>query len=167
MSSNSIAPDSDSVKEIGDLWDRQDAEDPGFDYARYNSPSWVMVKTFFAVAMMSLVFLLYSLHELRWTLFGSGTGILILAMMPFFAGLILGFTFENPKLALLYSILIGFISIGICMALMMLPKMLGLAEYGPGFMRNVWFYGFFVPFIVTISFVPAGTMVSVSTNIYE
>ena len=117
--------------------------------------------------MMSLVFLLYSLHELRWTLFGSATGILILVLMPFFAGLILGFTFENPKLALAYSMLMGFISICICMMLMTLPKMLGLAEYGPGFMRNVLFYGFFIPFLVTISFVPAGAMVSSSTNVYE
>ena len=117
--------------------------------------------------MMSLVYLLYALRELPWGLFGSVIGILILVMTPFFAGLILGFTFENPKLALVYSLLIGFLSIGLGIILMMLPKTLELAQYGPLFMKDVWFYGFFIPFLVTISFVPAGAMISASTNVYE
>jgi len=127
----------------------------------------VLIKTLFAVTMMSLVYMLYALKELPWGLFGSVIGILILVMTPFFAGLILGFTFENPKLALAFSTFIGFVSIGLGMLMMMLPKILGLAEYGPDFMKDVWFYGFFIPFLVTISFVPTGAMVSVSTNVYD
>jgi len=127
----------------------------------------MLTKTGFAVCMMSLVYLLYALSELPWGLFGSVAGILILVMTPFFAGLILGFAFDSPKRALVYSLIIGFISIGICIFLMMLPKLLELAEYGSGFLKNVLFYGFFIPFLVTISFVPAGAMLSASTNVYE
>ena len=127
----------------------------------------MLVKTCFAVCMMSLVYLLYALIELPWGLFGSVTGILILVMTPFLAGLILGFTFESPRRALVFSLVIGFMSIGICIVLMMLPKLLNLAEYGSGFMTNLLFYGFFIPFLVTISFVPAGAMLSASTNVYD
>lgn len=117
--------------------------------------------------MITLVYLLYALNELPWRLFGSVIGILLLVMAPFFSGLILGFTFESPKAALAYSIIIGFFSVGLCMALMMLPGILNITEIGFGLNKNVWFYGFFIPFLVTISFVPAGAMISSSTNVYE
>ena len=116
---------------------------------------------------MTLVFLLYALHELPWRLFGSATGILILVLTPFFAGMILGFTFESPKTALAFSIPLGFLSIGLTMILMMLPRLMGIAEFGYNLDTNVWFYGFFIPFLVTISFVPAGTMISASANMVE
>ena len=155
------------MKSIGDLWSRQEENVSEFDFSRYNTVPWMVIKTIFAVCMMAVAYLLYALHELPWALFGSVAGILILTGAPFFAGLMLGFAFESPKRALAYSVMLGFISIGLCMALMMLPMNLELAEYGPGFMKNVWFYGFFIPFLVTISFVPAGTMVSASTNVYD
>ncbi|MDD4307211.1 MAG: hypothetical protein PHU53_00185 [Thermoplasmata archaeon] len=152
---------------MGDLWNTQDIQTREFDYGRYNTVPWVLLKSFFAICMMTLVYLLYALHELPWRLFGSVIGILILVLAPFFAGLILGFTFESPKAALAYSIIIGFVSVGSCMALMMLPGILHVTEFGFGLNKNVWFYGFFIPFLVTISFVPAGALVSSSTNVYE
>ncbi len=160
-------PEGDPVKEIGEFWNRQEEQVYDFDFARYNSGPWFAVKTGLSICMISLVYLIYGLHELPWSLYGSATGIIILVMTPFFAGMILGYTFENPKLALAYSLVIGFISIGISFFLMLLPNMLELAEYGPGFMKNVWFYGFFLPFLVTMSFVSAGTMLSASTNVYS
>jgi hypothetical protein len=133
----------------------------------YNSGPWFVVKTIFAASIMTLAFVLYALHELSWSLFGSGLGLIILAVAPFFAGLMLGFSFQSPRRALAFSLLIGLISIALCFFLMMLPYLLKLADYGPGFMGDVWFYGFIIPFLLTISLVPAGAMASVSTNIYE
>ena len=157
----------DSVQGIGDLWGEQDGQGSDFDYGMYNSVPWVIIKTILALGIMTMAYLLYALRELPWGLFDSATGILILAAAPFFAGMMLGFTFENQKLALGYSVLLGMISIGLCFFLMMLPYEMELADYGPVFMKDVWYYGFFVPFIVTISFVPAGAMLSASTNAYN
>jgi len=155
------------VDAYGELWAREEAQTHDTDFARYNSVPWILVKIIFAVCMMTLVFLLYALHELPWRLFGSVIGIIILVMTPFFAGMILGFTFESPKIALAVSIPLGFLSIGFTMFLMMLPGLLGVASTGFGLDTNVWFYGFFIPFLVTISFVPAGTMISASANMVE
>lgn len=162
-----INPDNESVEGYGNLWDRQEAQGADSDQNMYNSGLWLIIKTIFAICIMTLVFILYGLHELPWSLFGSGTGLIILSVAPFFAGLMLGFSFQNPKKALVFSILIGLISIFMCFVLMMLPYLLKLADYGPGFMSDVWFYGFFIPFLLMISLVPAGAMVSVSTNVYE
>ncbi len=155
------------VKGIGDLWDRQDGQTQDFDHMKYNSAPWMLAKTGLAICMMSLVYMLYALMELPWGLFGSVTGILILVMTPFLAGMVLGFSFESPSRALVFSMFMGFISIAVCICLMMLPKLLDLAEYGSGFLSNVLFYGFFIPFLVTISFLPAGAMLSASTNVYD
>jgi hypothetical protein len=133
----------------------------------YNSGPWFAIKIIFAICIMSLVFILYALHELPWSLFGSAIGLIILSATPFFAGLMLGFSFQNPRRALAFSVLIGFISVALCFFLMMVPYLLKLADYNLGFMSDVWFYGFFVPFLLTISLVPAGAMVSVSTNVYD
>jgi len=152
---------------FGNLWKRQEEQGTDTDQNMYNSVTWFAIKTIFAISIITLVFILYGLHELPWSLFGSGLGLIILATAPFFAGLMLGFSFQNPKKALAYSMLIGIISIVLCFFLMMLPYLLKLADYGPGFMSDVWFYGFFSPFLLTISLVPAGAMVSVSTNVYE
>lgn len=152
---------------IGELWAREEQQTNDADLARYNSIPWILMKTLLSICMMTLVFLLYALHELPWRLYGSALGIIILVMAPFFAGLILGFTFESPKIALVYSVLIGFISIVLCMVLMMLPNLIGISDSGFSLDRNVWFYGFFIPFLITISFVPSGTMISSSANVYE
>jgi hypothetical protein len=120
-----------------------------------------------AFCIAATAYLLYGLHELPWTLFGSVTGILILAFGPFLAGLVLGYSFESPRLALASSLGIGFAALAACFLLMQLPQMLGLAECGPGFMSAVWYYGFFIPFLITIAFVPAGAMVGSSTNVHE
>jgi len=125
------------------------------------------VKGVLVFCIITLVYLLYGLHELPWTLFGSVAGILILAFGPFFAGLILGYTFQNPKFALVCALLIGFAGMAACFFLMQLPYRMGLAEYGPDFMGNVWYYGFFIPFLISITFVPAGAMVGASTNVHE
>jgi len=124
-------------------------------------------KVIFSVCMMALVYTLYALSELPWGLFGSVSGIMVLVMTPFFAGVVLGFSFESPKRALAVSMALGFISIGLCMALMAMPKILGLAEYDSGFMRNFLFYGFFIPLMITISFLPAGAMLAASSNVFE
>jgi hypothetical protein len=158
--------DTESVEGFGNLWKRQEAQSGTSDDV-YNSGPWFVIKTAFAVCIMTLAFLLYALHELPWSLFGSGIGLIILAITPFFAGLVLGFSFQNSKKALAFSVLTGLISLVLCFFLMMLPYALKLADYGPGFMSDVWFYGFFIPFMLIISLLPAGTMISASTNVYD
>ncbi|MDO9537415.1 MAG: hypothetical protein Q7J68_03750 [Thermoplasmata archaeon] len=159
--------DQDSTESIGEFWTKQEEETPEFDFSIYNSIPWMILKTSLAISMMTLVYILYGLHELPWRLFGSGTGLLILAGAPFFAGIILGYSFESPKLSLFYAIIIGFISIGLGFLIMSAPYLMKLAYYEMGFMSDVWFYGFFIPFLLTISFVPAGAMLAASTNVYE
>jgi hypothetical protein len=156
-----------SLVGYGNLWKRQEGQGAGSDQLTYNTIPWFAIKTIFAICLLTLVFILYALHELPWSLFGSGIGLIILATTPFFAGLMLGFSFQNPRRALAFSMLVGFISLVLCFFLMMLPYLMKLADYGPGFMSDVWFYGFIIPFLLTISLVPAGAMVSVSTNVYE
>ncbi len=102
-----------------------------------------------------------------WTIWGSAIGLMMLLAAPFFAGMIMGYSFENPKWALAYAIFIGFTAIALNFLLFMLPQIMELGNYGPGFMANVWWYGFFLPFMITISCVPAGAMVAVSTNVYD
>lgn len=151
---------------IGDLWSRQE-EQYEFDFGLYNSIPWLIVKTLFSLCIITLTYLLYALHEIPWTIFGSGTGLVILLATPFFAGMILGYSFEKPPRALAYAVVIGFASIGLNFFLIRLPELMSLADYGPGFMSSVWWYGFYLPFLITISCVPAGAMVAVSTNVYE
>ena len=158
--------DQDKVKAIGELWNRQD-EGWEFDYELYNSMPWVITKTVLALCIITLTFLLYGLHEMPWTIYGSGTGLFILLLAPLFAGMILGYTFEKPKWALLYSIIIGFGAIVLNFILLTLPATLDVGYYEPGFMSSVWWYGFYLPFMITISSVPAGAMIAASTNVYE
>jgi len=157
---------SDPVKGIGEFWSQQE-EQYEFDYHMYNSIPWLIVKTVFSVIIISLTYLLYGLQEIPWTIFGSGTGLVILSFAPFFVGMIMGYSFEKPIWALAYAILIGFTSIGLTFVLLRLPQLMELGNYGSGFMANVWWYGFYLPFLITISFVPAGAMVAVSTNVYD
>jgi len=158
--------DDDPVKEIGEFWNKQD-EQYEFDYLMYNSKPWLIAKTVFSLSILTLTFLLYGLHEMPWTIFASAPGLMILLAAPFFAGLIMGYAFENPKWALAYSLIVSFSAIGLNFLLFRLPDIMSLADYGPGFMSNVWWYGYFLPFIITISCVPAGAMVASSTNVYE
>ncbi|MCK5398158.1 MAG: hypothetical protein KAJ33_07915 [Thermoplasmata archaeon] len=125
------------------------------------------MKTIFSLCIITLAFLLYGLREIPWAIYGSGIGLVILLVAPLFAGLMIGYSFEKPKWALVYSLIIGFSAIGLNFYLMTLPDIMGLGTYGPGFMSNVWWYGFYLPFIITISCVPTGAMVAASTNVYE
>ena len=68
-----------------------------FDYNFYNSMPWMIAKTIFSLSIISMTFVLYGLHEMPWTIWGSGTGMVILLVAPFFAGMIMGYSFENPK----------------------------------------------------------------------
>ena len=158
--------DGDSVKGIGDLWDRQE-ERYEFDFRLYNSVPWLIVKTLFSLTIIALTYLLYGLQEIPWTIFGSGTGLVILLAAPFFVGMVMGYSFEKPKWALAYAVVIGFGAIALDFTLFRVPEMMQLADYAPGFMSNVWWYGFYLPFLITISSVPAGAMVAVSTNVYD
>ncbi len=127
----------------------------------------MIVKTIFSLSIISITFVLYGLHEIPWTIWGSATGMFLLLLAPFFAGMIMGYSFENPKWALTYAVIIGFAAIGLNFLLFMLPLIMGVGDYGPGFMADVWWYGYFLPFMITISCVPAGAMVAVSTNVYD
>lgn len=158
---------SDPVRAIGDLWARQDGQGSEFDFSMYDSRPWMAVKVLLSLCIITLIFLLYGLRELPWTLYGSAIGMLVLGFGPFFAGLVLGYSFERPKMALACTIAISLASTALCFALMILPRMMGLAEYGPMFMSDIWYNGFFIPFLITITFVPAGTMLGTSTNIQE
>ena len=119
------------------------------------------------MCIITLTYLLYGLHELPWSIFGSGTGLVLLLVAPFFTGMIMGYSFEKPIWALTYAMTIGFASIGLTFFLLKLPELMNLASYTPAFSVSVWWYGFYLPFILTISVIPAGTMVAVSTNIFE
>ena len=100
-------------------------------------------------------------------MFGSAAGLLLLAAAPFFSGVMLGYSFENPKWALGYSVLVGLMSMALCFILICLPYAFRIANYTPGFMSDAWFYGIIIPFILTITAVPAGAMASVSTNVFD
>ncbi len=156
----------DKIQEIGDFWSQQE-ERYEFDYNFYNSIPWLIVKIVFSLSIITLTYLLYGLHEITWSIWGSATGLIILLAAPFFAGMIMGYSFEKPMWALIFSIIISFSAIALNFLLLILPNIMELGNYGPGFMANVWWYGFFLPFMITISCVPAGTMVAVSTNVYD
>jgi len=121
----------------------------------------------FSVCIITLAFLLYGLHELPWSLFGSATGLILLTAAPFYSGMMLGYSFQSPKWALGYSVLVGLMSMALCFILMCLPYLFEVASYTPGFMGDAWFYGMVVPFILAITTVPAGAMAAVSTNAYD
>ena len=127
----------------------------------------MIVKTIFSLSIISMTFVLYGLHEIPWTIWGSATGMFLLLIAPFFSGMIMGYSFEKPKWALAYAVIIGFTAIGLNFLLFMLPQIMGVGDYHPGFMADIWWYGFVLPFLITISCVPAGAMVAVSTNVYD
>ena len=154
----------DRAADFGELWERQSEQEQ--DFGMYNTLPWMLLKTVLGTSMLVLMFLLYALRELPWSIFGSAVGLLILGFGPFFVGVVLGFSFESMKKALAFGMTIGFAAIGIAFFLFRLPYSMDMALYHPGFMLNVWFYSF-IWFIVTISFVPAGIAVAAASNQYE
>lgn len=155
-----------SVEGVSALWDDQEGKTFDFDFSMYNTKLWMVLKITFCIAILTLTYILYALHELPWTIFGMGIGLVIFGVLPFFAGLILGFSFDNMKKALAIGIIVGFISMLLAHIIFRLPYSLGYAEYDGEFMLEVWFY-LFIWLINMISFVPAGIAVGTSSNMYE
>lgn len=158
--------DPDPVKGVGDLWDRQDEVTQDDDPTMYNTPGWIIVKLVLGTATLTLVYLLYALHELPWTIFGSAVGLLIMGGGPFLVGLVLGFSFESMKKALFTGIILGSVSLLLFFIIITFPYFTGMAVYTTEFMLDVWFYTF-IAFIDMISFVPAGVALATATNMYD
>ncbi|KYK26811.1 MAG: hypothetical protein AYK23_02610 [Candidatus Proteinoplasmatales archaeon SG8-5] len=155
-----------SVDGISELWEDQRTKTFDFDFDMYNSKPWMLAKIVLCISIITLTYVLYALHELPWTIFGFGIGLLIYGVAPFFAGLILGFGFDDMKKALAVGIVIGLISMFLALAIFVAPYSMGLADYTGEFMLEAWFY-FFISIINMISFVPAGVAVGTASNMYE
>ena len=154
------------VDGVSDLWDEQETKVQDLDFEMYNSKPWMVVKTVFCISIVTLTFILYALHELPWTIFGWGLGLLLFGAMPFFAGLMFGFSFENMKKALLAGIIISIFSLALAFTIFCIPYTLEFADYNGEFMLDVWFYTL-LWVINMISFFPAGIVVGAATNMYE
>ncbi len=154
----------DRASGFGELWERQSMQEQ--DFGMYNSIPWMLLKTVLGISILVLIYLLYALQELPWSIFGSAVGLLILGFGPFFVGVVLGFSFESMKKALAFGMTISFAAMGIAFFLFRLPYSMDMALYHPGFMLNVWFYSV-IWFIVIMSFVPAGIAVAAASNQYE
>jgi len=158
--------DPDPVKGVGDLWDRQDEVTMEDDPTMYNTRKWIITKLVMGTATLTLIYLLYALHELPWTIFGSAAGLLIMGGGPFLVGLVLGFSYENMWKALKTGIVMGFASLLIFFMIITFPYYTGMALYTTEFMLDVWFYTF-IAFLDMISFVPAGVALATATNMYD
>ncbi len=154
------------MKGVGDLWDRQDKQTAKHDFGKYDSKPWMILKVTLGIIILTLLYLLYALQELPWTIFGSVMGLLLMAGGPFFVGLILGFSFDSMKKALALGIIVGMVSLALFFIIFTLPYNMGLADYEPGFMLNPWFY-LFISFLDMISFVPTGVALAAATNMYD
>jgi hypothetical protein len=158
--------DPDPVKGVGDLWKRQDEVTQEEDFTTYNTKAWIIAKLVMGTATLTLVYLLYALHELPWTIFGSAVGLLIMGGAPFLVGVVLGFSYENMWMALKTGVVMGFVSLLVFFIIITLPYLAGYADYTSAFMLDVWFYTF-IAFIDMISFVPAGVALATATNMYD
>lgn len=155
-----------SVDGISDLWEEQRSKTFDTDFGMYNSKPWMLTKIILCISIITLAYLLFALQELPWTLFGFGVGVLLYGVAPFFAALILGFSFDNMKKAIAAGVIIGLISMFLAFAIFVIPYNLGYAEYTGEFMLDAYFY-FFISIINMISFIPAGVAVGTASNQYE
>lgn len=154
------------MKGIGDLWDRQDEQTADHDFGLYDSKPWMLLKVVLGIATLTLIYVLYALQELPWTIFGSVLGLLLMGSVPFLVGLIIGFSFDSMKWALALGIVVGMVSLALFFIIFTLPDTMGLADYEPAFMLDVWFY-LFISFLDMITFVPAGVALAAATNMYD
>jgi hypothetical protein len=154
------------VDGISELWEEQKSKTHDHDFGMYNSKPWMLAKVVLSISLITLTYVLYAIQELPWTIFGFGAGLLLYGVAPFFAGLILGFGFDNMKKALAVGIIIGLISMFLALVIFILPYQLEYAQYTGEFMLEAWFY-FFISIINMISFVPAGVAVGTASNMYE
>ena len=131
----------DKIKGVGELWRRQD-EVYEFDFDMYNTKPWMLAKVFLGIIMITIFYLLYALHEIPWAIFGSGIGLVLFGVVPFFVGLIVGLSFDSMKMALTYAVIIGLAALILGFIIFTLPYNMNMAEYEPGFMIKVWGYLF-------------------------
>lgn len=158
----------DAVQEVlegvGEMWGDQIVKpDP---VLKYNTIPWTILKFTFGLIILTTVYLLYSLKELPWTLFGSVLGMSIWCIAPFFVGFSIGLSMENIKKAFALSFALGLISVVLVYLLFNLPYSMNLFEYGPAYGIHLW-WSVLLSFINMISFLPIGALVSASMNIYE
>jgi hypothetical protein len=151
---------------FAELWSRQDEQTYDLDYQMYNTKPWMLLKLVLGLVILVLIYLLYALQELPWSIFGHAAGLVLLGVVPLFVGLIIGFSFDSAKKALALAIPLGFAAMAVSFFIFRYPYTMNMAEYHPGFMLNVWFYSF-IWFIITITFVPAGAAVAAASNQYE
>jgi len=156
----------DKVKTIGEFWHHQDEVTSDFDFTIYNSKLWLMLKSVLGISMLTLIYVLWAMHEIPWNIFGWSIGLLILTCGPFFVGLIIGFSFESLKNALYLVIIVIMVSLALSFLIFILPYKLHCAEYEKDFMLEVWYY-FVIWIILSISLVPAGAGLATATNVYE
>lgn len=156
----------DKVKTIGEFWHHQDEVTRDFDFAIYNSKLWLFLKIILGISMLTLVYVLWAMHEIPWNIFGWSIGLFLIALVPLFVGLIIGFSFESLKNALYLVIVVILASVGLAFLIFVLPYQLHYAEYEKDFMLEVWYY-FIMWILISISLVPAGAGLATATNVYE
>lgn len=156
----------DKVKSIGEFWHHQDEVTRDFDFTMYDSKLWLVMKTVLGISMLTLVYVLWAMHEIPWNIFGWSIGLLIVTLGPFFVGFIIGFSFESLKNALYLVIVVILASLALSFLIFVLPYKLHYAEYEKDFMLEIWYY-FFIWIILSISLVPAGAGLAAATNVYE
>ena len=154
-----------AIEGVGELWAGQ-TEDPMAGMV-FTAPYWLIIKAGLAVIILTTIYLLYSLVELKFSLFGNVAGLAIFAGGPFFVGWTLGLSFMSAKRALIYALVIGLVSTFLMLFLFFTPYRMDVwLDYGPGYSTEMWWY-WILSFINVISFVPIGAAVAASTNAYD
>lgn len=155
----------DAIEGVGELWNGQD-ERP-MDPMIFTAPHWLIIKGCLAVIVLTTIFLLYSLPELGYTLYGNLVGLVIFGAGPFFVGWSLGISFMKAGWALVYGLVIGLAATILALYLFYLPYSMEIwLDFGPGHSVRMW-SNWLMTFFATISFVPIGAAVAASTNAYE
>ncbi len=154
-----------AIQGLIELYEHQ--EDSPLPKMRFHTWPWVIVKSILAVLILTTIYLLYSLLELPFTLFGSIFGLAVFAGGPFFTGYVYGLSFQHIRRTMALSIFIGMLAIALMLYLFYTPYRMDIfLDFGVNYSRQMWWY-VLLSFFNMISFFPIGAAVACSTNQYE